>query len=434
MTLVTRRYTFKLYPTKAQEAVLNEQARLCAHLWNAALEQREIQWAHECQRKPKGERKGLGQFDQHQSIKIIRREDERFAMMSSQSLYAVLENLDLAFKAFFQRAKSGAGISSGYPRYKRTNAASTVPYKKSSGWRIERFEKYWKIYAKGVPGLIKARGRFPTDPAEIRTMELIRRDGAWWSSIVVKMEARLVAGSLPIEVDFNLIDEFASVKNRSNGECLAGPQGRITRRDDRWRTSSGSSDDDRWRTSSDSSDDDRQFDKFNCSPRGVVSSNSDNDDKEFIGVANTDEIQSDRDRRFKKFSNRWRREKKRIARLKAKEARQRREALHLWTTNLIRQANDVLVIAPSIRDATKSAKGDERNPGAAVATVALLNRYILSQAPAAAIRMLEYKAAEAGIQFTRITPAEHATTIGHEISQATKTARKASRIIRKEAA
>lgn len=410
MTLVTRRYTFKLYPTKAQEAVLNEQARLCAHLWNAALEQREIQWAHECQRKPKGERKGITFYDQVGEIKNIRKNDGLYSTMSFKSLESTLESLDLAFKAFFRRAKNGAGRSSGYPRYKRISIASIVPHKKNGhGWKLDRYGKHWSIYAKGVPGLIKARGRFPTEPAEIRTMELIRRNGAWWSSIVVKMEERIVAGSLSIEVDFNLIDEFASVKNRTYGECLAGPQGRITGREDRCKRFAN-------------------LDSLNLFGE---------DGRQFLftrTAVNTDQIQSVRDRRFKKFSNRWRREKKRIARLKAKEARQRREALHLWTTNLIRQASDMLVIAPSIRDATKSAKGDERNPGAAVATVALLNRHVLSQAPAAAIQMLEYKAAEAGIQFTRVTPAEHATTIGHEISQATKTARKASRIIRKEAA
>lgn len=106
----------------------------------------------------------------------------------------------------------------------------------------------------------------------------------------------------------------------------------------------------------------------------------------------------------------------------------------MWTTKLIQQANDVLVIAPEIRESTKSAKGDERNPGAAVDVVAKLNRHVLSQAPAAAIQMLEYKATEAGIQFARITPSEHATVIGRDLPKATKAARKARRVLKEEEA
>lgn len=33
-------FRYRLYPTKAQEAVLEEQFRLCRHLYNAALQER----------------------------------------------------------------------------------------------------------------------------------------------------------------------------------------------------------------------------------------------------------------------------------------------------------------------------------------------------------------------------------------------------------
>ncbi len=72
--------------------------------------------------------------------------------------------------------------------------------------------------------------------------------------------------------------------------------------------------------------------------------------------------------------------------------------------------------------------------GAAVETVALMNRTILSQAPAMAIQMLEYKAREAGIQFTKIETKAHKTAIAKEISTATKTARAARRTIKEHAA
>lgn len=36
-----RRYTFKLYPTTKQSAVLHEQRMMMANLWNALLQRRE---------------------------------------------------------------------------------------------------------------------------------------------------------------------------------------------------------------------------------------------------------------------------------------------------------------------------------------------------------------------------------------------------------
>src|SRR5690606_5955852 len=111
--IVVRRYTIKLYPTRAQESALVRQASLLAQLWNAALEQREIQWAHECQRNPKGERKGLSKYDQQKELKQLRAENPEYAAIGQDTEALCLTALDDAFKAFFKRAKGGAGKSSG---------------------------------------------------------------------------------------------------------------------------------------------------------------------------------------------------------------------------------------------------------------------------------------------------------------------------------
>jgi len=115
---VVRRYTFKLYPNRTQDAALERQTVLLARLWNAALEQRETQWAQQCIRKAKGERKGLGKYDQTKELKFVRAEDPEYAAMSASTLELCIFALDDAFKAFYRRAKAGAGKSSGYPRYK----------------------------------------------------------------------------------------------------------------------------------------------------------------------------------------------------------------------------------------------------------------------------------------------------------------------------
>lgn len=392
--MMTRRYTFKLYPNAAQIAALENQCVLLARLWNAALEQRETQWSQVCQRFGKGERKGLSYYDQARQLKFIRADDPEYAAMSAASLELCLSALDLAFKAFFKRAKGGAGKAAGYPRYKRAADHGTIWHRDGAGWKMTGVGQKWKVYAKGIPGKIKARGKFPAAPIEHRTMEIIRRDGAWWLSVVVFMDERRQPGNMPLTVNFDLIDEFASVTT-ANGESIPGP----TR----------------------------------ANSRGMEGHVKSTPGSREMGGLLADEIQSARDRRFKMFSNRWRKEKRRIAKLKAREARQRREDLHRWTTDLVRQAAEMTVIAPAIKESTKSARGTEKHPGAAVEPVAALNRHVLGQAPALAIQMLEYKSAEAGIPFARITPDEHALTIGRELPAATKAARKASRILRKAA-
>jgi len=138
----------------------------------------------------------------------------------------------------------------------------------------------------------------------------------------------------------------------------------------------------------------------------------------------TDAVQSEGDRRFKKFSYRWKQWKRRVAKRKSKEARKRKEALHKWTTELVESVSELTVVCPPIKESTKSAKGNERNHGAAVKTVAMQNRHVLAQAPAMSIQMLEYKAEEAGVPFVTVSPDEHALAIGRELPAAAKAVRR----------
>ena len=74
-----------------------------------------------------------------------------------------------------------------------------------------------------------------------------------------------------------------------------------------------------------------------------------------------------------------------ISRLSAHQARARREALHVWTTDITRSAARIVVIKPSsVKDATKSASGTVKDPGACVKDKQAFNRTVLEQAPAAA--------------------------------------------------
>jgi hypothetical protein len=122
----------------------------------------------------------------------------------------------------------------------------------------------------------------------------------------------------------------------------------------------------------------------------------------------------------------------RIARLSAKEARRRSAALHIWTTSVIAQASALSVTAPSIQAETASGRGSAQAWGAAVEIKAILNRHILSMAPASAIQMLAYKAEEAGIEFVLTKDETPVIAVGNDLVATTRKARSVRAAIRKE--
>ena len=135
----------------------------------------------------------------------------------------------------------------------------------------------------------------------------------------------------------------------------------------------------------------------------------------------------------KRGSIRYRRLTERIARIKAREARKRREALHLWTTEIAREFRDLEIVAPSsIKETTASGRGNERNWGAAVETKAALNRHVLDQAPALAIQMLEYKIAEGGGAASVERADATKASVGNEVVAVMKHGRRARRKLRKD--
>jgi transposase len=485
---VMRRYMFKVYPNRAQTAALDSMRELCRQLYNAALEQRETQWRHEVQRHAPKERRGLSFYDQGAAIKIIRRDDPAFAVIPFDILSDVLRRLDLAFQAFFRRAKAGAGAASGYPRYRgRKHYPGFGLPKHGAGWRFDHAHN--RLYVKGVPGLLRLRGQFPAAPLSIRSSALILRHGTWWLSVAVKMAPRMAReNSLSGELSFDLIDSFAALKTASSGHA-AGPEervftfsnGRITETNPgtyrQAPADPGESSGDRGWTDIYSgnpapadpgeSSGDRGLDskdQFVRSPADPGESSGDRgkqaeeharrvpaDPGESSGdrgaapmtpkrssPADPGESSGDRGSRESGLCSRQpadpgessgRRRKKRRTSV---DARRRQAALHEWTTAIARSYEKLTVSGPaSIVETTRSGHGDAVEWGAETALKAALNRYILEQAPASAIAMLKYKIAERGAECVICPPPEHKTSIGNEIVNARKAARRLTRATKK---
>jgi putative transposase len=80
---------------------------------------------------------GLGEYDQAAELKIIKQDFPEFKTVGSQVLKDVVRRLDRAYKAFFRRAKAGAGKSSGFPKFQGYHFYNSFTFPNSSGWKLD---------------------------------------------------------------------------------------------------------------------------------------------------------------------------------------------------------------------------------------------------------------------------------------------------------
>jgi transposase len=557
MSDLPRRYTFKLYPNQAQSADLESHRRLHSALYNALIEQRIDAYRRgDAYERALGKKQGKGggvtltAFDQGMEITKLRAEMPEYAALSRGSLEQTAKRVELAFQAFYRRAKAGAGAQSGFPKFKRCDSFGMREMNRG-GWRfIDN-----RLTLQGIPGRIRARGKFPACPRELRTCELMLRAGIWWLSVVAVMPRRMEARQdLSGEVAFNLVDSFACVRHVDGG-CAAGPEetvyaaadGRISlsskevtgeapaatsesrgnrRKDHSFsifsypaatsesrgnrRAWSGAS---AYRAPAATSEKrgnrrdglllspaeapaatgdtrgDRRGTALRCrSPhpaatgdqqgnrrvrtRAIVplppaatcdqqgnsrerreslatlnpAATSDKQGNRRTGrilgrmgspaatdetkrIHRTDELRQKMSR-CRRGSYRYRQLRLRLARLCARQANQRREALHVWTTRLVRRFAALRIIKPPLPEITESGHGNERDWGAAVALKAQFNRRLLDQSAGAAIAMLEYKIVERDGTATVDIDPDPVAAAGNLIVAATKANRKLKRTIR----
>jgi putative transposase len=425
-----RRYTFKLYTSRAQDEVLFAHARMMAELWNGLLQRNEDRYHRMGGQKGVTHIEGnklLGYEAMTYDITDLRRECPEWAAMLCESQRRVANALADAYKAFFRRFKELSSPAvyeveaakwkekkrrnpnwlernptrfdlAGYPKYRALARANWVPHRIKGGAKAEcklmpqgcarerpngrKSACNWRLTLKGVPGAIRARGEFPEAPLAWSDADLRHKDGIWWLSVAVENASPRDAGRAALTLRFDLIDRLAEIA----GADIVQP--------------------------------------------------------DFSAVAaiqnKIDELKSERDRRWPWPQGKARPQSRaydamcrRIGKLSAREVRLRRELLHEWTTLVVSRASSLTIIKPPVKDATRTARGNHKEWGGAVDLVAALNRKILSQAPASVVQMLEYKAKEAGIPCEVVTEERPVVAVGALLSKATKSVRGARRQLKK---
>ena len=104
-------FTYRLYPTPAQQRRLEQQLEECRWLYNHLLAERRDAWEQR--------QESVRLYDQHAELPALKADRPALAGVQSQVLQNVAVRIDLAFKAFFRRVKAGeAPRAVGYPRFR----------------------------------------------------------------------------------------------------------------------------------------------------------------------------------------------------------------------------------------------------------------------------------------------------------------------------
>jgi putative transposase len=201
--MVTRRTTFRLYPSCQQEKVLHQWRRMHCMLFNAAVADRKSSYQKLGQ--------SVSYFDQQNRLPDFKEVWPEYKALGSHALQATLKRVDFAFQRFFK----GLG---GYPRFKGIRHYSGWTYPCRSGWKAHTTGKHGALSLSNL-GQIPMRGQArqwgtPT------TCTIFYRAGQWYASITVECEVQRSTGTGAIGLDFGCLTAIA----KSDGTKIENPR------------------------------------------------------------------------------------------------------------------------------------------------------------------------------------------------------------------
>ena len=132
--MLTRRVTFRLYPSRAQAVKLLEARRLHAYLYNACVEHRKTSY------QKFG--KSVDYFDQQAALVPFKANWQEYRTLNHGSLQATVKRVDFSFQRFFK----GLG---GYPKFQSI--------RRYSGWTYPDARQGFKVHSTGENGYLELR-------------------------------------------------------------------------------------------------------------------------------------------------------------------------------------------------------------------------------------------------------------------------------------
>jgi len=229
--MLTRRVTFRLYPTKTQAAKLFEWRKLHQLLYNSAVADRKESYQR------------LGQsvdyFDQQNALPAFKKVWPEYIELGSHALQATLKRVDFAFQRFFK----GLGK---YPRFKSIRHFSGWTYPDRAGWKahtvgdngtLELSNLARKLkemcWGKLPPATFRAGGSFPRQTCSSikmrgkarqwgtpTTCTILDRHRCWYASITINCEPVRETGDGAVGIDLGCLTAVAM----SDGTKVENPR------------------------------------------------------------------------------------------------------------------------------------------------------------------------------------------------------------------
>ncbi len=205
--IVTRRATFRLYPTVTQEQELYRWRRMHKDLYNAAIANRQTQY------KRFGH--SVDYFEQQNCLPAFKQTWPEYIALGSHTLQATLKRVDLSYQRFFQ------GIG-GLPKFKSIRHYSGWTYPDRAGWKAHTIGDNGYLELSNL-GQIQIRGKAKTWGTPT-TCTIVHRHGKWYASITINCEPisrELGTGSIGIDLGTKTA---AAISDGENGYFIENPR------------------------------------------------------------------------------------------------------------------------------------------------------------------------------------------------------------------
>lgn len=168
--MITRRATFRLYPSKTDSRSMFEARRLHQYLYNACVEHRQYSY--------RVDGLSIDYFDQQNLLPAFKQVWPEYKKLGAHSLQATVKRVDLAFTSFFKGLR-------GYPKFKSIRHYSGWTYPDKQSWSVESDGTNGYLYLNDLGVKLQMRGQ-ARDWGTPTTCTVFYRHGKWYASITVQ--------------------------------------------------------------------------------------------------------------------------------------------------------------------------------------------------------------------------------------------------------
>jgi putative transposase len=199
-------FRYRIFPTRKQITIFDQTLDSCRWLYNHFLEQRINAW--------RNNKKSLSRYGQDATLKALKREYPFLSDMFSQVLQNISMRIDLAFRAFFRRIKSGD--TPGLPRFRGKFRYDSFTYPQHGFKILKNVVQLSKI------GGVKIKLHRPIE-GNIKTCTIRRTPtGKWFITFACEIEHKTVEQPVKPSIGIDMgLEHFLTT---SNGEHIENPR------------------------------------------------------------------------------------------------------------------------------------------------------------------------------------------------------------------